>query len=287
LAPSLAPRILFALLHSNKRKQHRLCPRVCCPAAATPSARSAGPRRSSRRERPALPFPSPLIHCHGVLPVPLVAHLYWNGGRVTQSCTSEHDAFRHWVQCSRPAEGVNFTGHVWLSMLTDPDNPTSVGNVTFAPGCINRWHSHPQGQILLVTTSRGWDQQEGKPARELPPGDVVVCSPNVRHWHGAAKDSGLTHLAVTPVTPGSRRPRHGFSSRGTSVSPRSCAYEPWSGRPERRCHSLGDRHLVRSSGRGRCPSPTAIRTDTSTHAASGATPGDIMIIGHGGMVMLV
>lgn len=101
-----------------------------------------------------------------------------------------------------PADGENFTGHVWLSMLTEAGHPTSVGNVTFAPGCINRWHTHPRGQVLLVTAGRGWEQQQGQPARELTPGDVVVCPPGVRHWHGAARDTGLTHLAVTLVTPG-------------------------------------------------------------------------------------
>lgn len=101
-----------------------------------------------------------------------------------------------------PVDGPNFSGHAWLSMMTDAGNASATGNVTFAPGCINRWHMHPQGQILLVTAGRGWEQEEGKPARELAPGDVVVCPPNVRHWHGAAKDSSLAHVAVTPVTPG-------------------------------------------------------------------------------------
>lgn len=101
-----------------------------------------------------------------------------------------------------PADGENFTGHVWLSMLTDAGNPTSVGNVTFAPGCVNRWHSHPQGQVLLVTAGRGWEQQDGQPARRLAPGDVVVCPPGVRHWHGAARDASLTHLAITALAPG-------------------------------------------------------------------------------------
>lgn len=101
-----------------------------------------------------------------------------------------------------PADGPNFTGHVWLSMLTPPGSECSAGNVTFAPGCINRWHTHPQGQILLVTAGRGWEQQDGQPARELKPGDVAICPPNVRHWHGAAKDSSMTHVAVTPAAPG-------------------------------------------------------------------------------------
>lgn len=101
-----------------------------------------------------------------------------------------------------PADGPNFTGHAWLHMLTAADDPNSAGNVTFAPGCINRWHTHPLGQLLLVTAGRGWEQPEGRPARELHAGDVVSCPAGVKHWHGAAKDSSLSHVAVTPVPAG-------------------------------------------------------------------------------------
>jgi len=61
--------------------------------------------------------------------------------------------------------------------------------VTFEPGCCNSWHKHPGGQILLVAGGRGYYQEEGKPAQELRPGDVVEIRPNVKHWHGAAPDS--------------------------------------------------------------------------------------------------
>lgn len=75
-----------------------------------------------------------------------------------------------------------------------------IGNVTFEPGCRNNWHIHRAakggGQILLCTGGRGWYQEEGKPARELRTGDVVHIPANVKHWHGAAKDSWFAHLAV-------------------------------------------------------------------------------------------
>ena len=74
--------------------------------------------------------------------------------------------------------------------------------MTFAAGCYNRWHTHPAGQLLLVTAGHGWEQQQGKPARELHAGDVVECPAGVQHWHGAARDSTLTHVAVTPVSAG-------------------------------------------------------------------------------------
>jgi quercetin dioxygenase-like cupin family protein len=94
--------------------------------------------------------------------------------------------------------GAVFSGNVWLKMLVprESDFNCPIGNVTFAPGVRNNWHMHAGGQILLVTDGRGWYQEEGKPARELHRGDVVMIPANVKHWHGAAKDSWFTHLSV-------------------------------------------------------------------------------------------
>ena len=73
----------------------------------------------------------------------------------------------------------------------------TIGNVTFEPGCRNNWHIHHKGgQILLCTAGRGYYQEWGKEAQELHPGDVVNIPPEVKHWHGAAKDSRFAHLAV-------------------------------------------------------------------------------------------
>ena len=83
----------------------------------------------------------------------------------------------------------------YLNMLTTERVP--IGNVTFAPGCRNNWHIHHKGgQILLVTGGRGYYQEWGQPARELRTGDIVNIPPEVKHWHGAAKDSWFQHLAV-------------------------------------------------------------------------------------------
>lgn len=94
----------------------------------------------------------------------------------------------------------NFTGDAWLEMLvTKADSmDCTVGNVTFAPGVRNSWHSHPGGQILLCTSGEGRYQEKGKPVQVLRPGDVVKIAPNVVHWHGAAPDSEFTHIAVGP-----------------------------------------------------------------------------------------
>ena len=91
-----------------------------------------------------------------------------------------------------------FVGTSYLSILSKEQ--VFIGNVTFEPGCRNNWHIHKSakggGQILLVTAGRGWYQEWGKPAQELHPGDVVNIPTNVKHWHGAAKDSWFAHLAV-------------------------------------------------------------------------------------------
>ena len=83
-----------------------------------------------------------------------------------------------------------FIGQAWLARLTaDPALNCPVSNVTFEPGCRNNWHSHSGGQLLIVTAGRGYYQAQGRPARELHPGDVVEIPADAVHWHGAAPDS--------------------------------------------------------------------------------------------------
>ncbi len=91
-----------------------------------------------------------------------------------------------------------FDGQSWLQSLSAAQ--VGIANVSFEPGCRNHWHIHHAkqggGQILLVTAGRGYYQEWGKPARKLHPGDVVNIPPEVKHWHGAAKDSAFQHLAI-------------------------------------------------------------------------------------------
>lgn len=90
-----------------------------------------------------------------------------------------------------------FIGQAYLAPLTKNQAlNVPVSNVTFEPGCRNNWHSHTGGQLLIATSGRGYYQEEGKPARELLPGDVVEIAPDVVHWHGAAPDSWFAHLAI-------------------------------------------------------------------------------------------
>jgi 4-carboxymuconolactone decarboxylase len=92
-----------------------------------------------------------------------------------------------------------FTGTAWVNILVpnDETGTYSIGNIVFEPGCRNNWHIHPAAQILIVTDGKGWYQEKGKAARSLSKGDVVVIPSNLEHWHGATRDSSLTHLAIT------------------------------------------------------------------------------------------
>ena len=88
-----------------------------------------------------------------------------------------------------------FIGRSWLAPLGDPQ--LGADNVAFEPGCRNNWHVHHKGgQVLICVAGRGWYQEWGKPAQELHPGDVVSIPPEVKHWHGAARDSWFQHIAL-------------------------------------------------------------------------------------------
>ena len=96
----------------------------------------------------------------------------------------------------------HFTGNVWVTGLVKNDSiyTTAVGSVTFEPGARTHWHSHPAGQILLVTSGRGYHQIEGQPKEIIKKGDVVICPPGVNHWHGATENSSMTHIYIVPNT---------------------------------------------------------------------------------------
>lgn len=92
-----------------------------------------------------------------------------------------------------------FSGNSYLTPLSGEQ--VTFANVTFEPGCRNNWHIHKAtsggGQLLVGVAGRGWYQEEGKPAEEILPGTVIHIPANVKHWHGAAKDSWFAHLAFT------------------------------------------------------------------------------------------
>ena len=91
-----------------------------------------------------------------------------------------------------------FTGSVRVQSLFNPTEPSRIsgGVVTFQPGGRSAWHTHPLGQILIVTDGIGWIQQWGGPVQVIRKGDVVRIPPGVKHWHGATPTTAMTHIAV-------------------------------------------------------------------------------------------
>jgi len=102
------------------------------------------------------------------------------------------------TQASRPGPAAYFTGRVRLDPLHRPEAPARAIalSVTFEPGARTAWHTHPLGQTLIVTQGIGRVQRAGGGIHEIRPGDVVWFAPGERHWHGAARDVAMTHIAI-------------------------------------------------------------------------------------------
>jgi quercetin dioxygenase-like cupin family protein len=99
-----------------------------------------------------------------------------------------------------PAE--NFTGNAWNTPLVANDSTynTVIGNVYFEPGARSNWHTHPSGQILIITDGVGYHQIKGQSRQTIRKGDVVKCPPNVLHWHGASPDTGMQQMYIITKT---------------------------------------------------------------------------------------
>lgn len=97
-----------------------------------------------------------------------------------------------------------FSGSVFLDEINaGAPSKVTIVSVTFEPGARTAWHTHPVSQILYVLSGAGFVQLEGEPVRKLRPGDTVVIGPDERHWHGAAPNRLLVHLAVQEPVDGS------------------------------------------------------------------------------------
>lgn len=99
---------------------------------------------------------------------------------------------------SRPAPAANFTGTVRVQPLFDTTATTRAysSSVSFEPGARTAWHTHPRGQVLIVTAGTGRVQRWGAAADEIQTGDVVWIPAGVKHWHGAGTTSAMTHIAI-------------------------------------------------------------------------------------------
>src|SRR5437660_5759709 len=94
-----------------------------------------------------------------------------------------------------------FTGDVWFDVITRGEDYARmrVNVVRFAPSARTAWHAHPGGQTLYVTEGRGLVQSRGGAVIEIRPGDVIYTPPGEWHWHGAAPDHFMTHIAMSEV----------------------------------------------------------------------------------------
>jgi len=91
-----------------------------------------------------------------------------------------------------------FTGTVRIDPLFQVNAParSAASSVTFEPGARTAWHTHPLGQVLIVTAGCGWAQKKGSAIEEIHPGDVICFAPGEKHWHGACPSTAMTHIAI-------------------------------------------------------------------------------------------
>jgi len=99
---------------------------------------------------------------------------------------------------SRRGPASSFTGTVWQDPIIEAPAPARIrsGFVRFEPGARTFWHTHPLGQTLRVVAGLGRVQAWGGPVREIRPGDTVWIPPNEKHWHGAAPENAMEHVAM-------------------------------------------------------------------------------------------
>jgi len=120
----------------------------------------------------------------------------------SDSSSSKKDVSQGMFTKGELGPAKNFTGKAWNTSLVANDSTysTVMGNVYFEPGARSNWHTHPAGQILIITDGVGYHQIKGRPKQVLHKGDVVKCPPNVLHWHGASPDTGMQQMYIIPNT---------------------------------------------------------------------------------------
>ncbi|MDH2431396.1 cupin domain-containing protein [Pokkaliibacter sp. MBI-7] len=132
------------------------------------------------------------------------AALYAGAAHADDVASSQQQIVRAGEQASIAGPAQFFTGSARIDPVWPADDHINASGalVTFEPGARSAWHTHPAGQRLVVTSGVGVTQEWGKPAQIIRPGDVVWCPPGVKHWHGAASATAMTHMAVTATVDG-------------------------------------------------------------------------------------
>jgi quercetin dioxygenase-like cupin family protein len=106
---------------------------------------------------------------------------------------------------TRRAPAEYFVGAVWQDPIVTAEAPARLMalRVSFEPGARTNWHTHPLGQTLYVVSGVGRVQREGEPVQQIRAGDTVWIAPGEKHWHGAAPDHAMTHIAMQEALDGS------------------------------------------------------------------------------------
>ena len=132
----------------------------------------------------------------------MAKEVYADGTGIATATLTDKDKYQQKIMFpigeANVAYAKYFIGQSYLAPISTTQVP--VYNVTFEPGCRNNWHIHHAksggGQMLICVGGQGWYQEYGKPAVKLTPGTVVNIPAEVKHWHGAAADSWMSHLAI-------------------------------------------------------------------------------------------
>lgn len=134
-----------------------------------------------------------------LLAVTLIALL---SGCSNAGSPAKHDVSKGIFPEGKQGPATTFTGKVYYLGLVEADSiyTTAMGNVYFEPGARSHWHTHPAGQILVITDGVGYHQIKGQPRQTLHKGDIVKCPPNTLHWHGASQDTGMQQMYILPNT---------------------------------------------------------------------------------------
>ena len=139
-----------------------------------------------------------------IVPFALLAIPDAAGSASAQTLPQQQTVVRGGSQPSTEGPEQYFTGKVRVDPVfaASADVPFGAAYVTFEPGARSAWHTHPAGQRLIVTAGVGRTGVWGGPVIEIKAGDAVWCPPDVKHWHGAAPGSAMTHLALTGMKDG-------------------------------------------------------------------------------------
>lgn len=108
------------------------------------------------------------------------------------------DIYKSNSRATNFASADYFTGTVMMDPIVVAPEPSRVRalRVSFSPGARTNWHTHPLGQTLYVISGVGRIQKEGEAVQEILPGDTIWIAPGEKHWHGAAPDHAMSHIAI-------------------------------------------------------------------------------------------